>query len=119
MEKLVKEVTGLVSEEYKRAASMYGGAANTPHEGYALIKEEEEEAEEQMSAVSQNIASLWKAVKEDYLPIQRHHLGEIKREAILGACELIQVAAMADKAIQGLARMISETNDTGCGLGKG
>ena len=46
MEELVKAITALVSEEYQRAAAEHGGAAHTPHEGYALTKEEVDEARE-------------------------------------------------------------------------
>lgn len=105
MEELVKAVTALVGEEYQRAAAEHGGMAHTPHEGYALIKEEEEEAGDQMSVVSQKVTTLWWAVKADDLATQRLNLSEIRTAAILGACELIQVAAMADKATNGLRRM--------------
>ena len=47
MDDLIREISRLAREEYQRAAAEHGGAANTPHEGYALIKEEEEEAAEQ------------------------------------------------------------------------
>lgn len=102
MNQLTKEVFDLVEKEYQRAAAEHGGAANTPHEGYALIKEEEEEAGDQMSSVSKKITSLWFAVKADDMELQAGYLREIKTAAVLGACELIQTAAMADKAVQGL-----------------
>lgn len=105
MEELMKAVSALVGEEYQRAAAEHGGAANTPHEGYALIKEEEEEAGDQMSVVSQKVTSLWLAVKANDMALQAGHLVEIRTAAILGACELIQVAAMTDKAMAGLRKM--------------
>lgn len=104
MEQLAEEVLALVGREYQRAAEKHGGAANTPHEGYALIKEEEEEAGDQMSTVSQKVTSLWWAVKADDLTLQAGYLDAIKNAAVLGACELVQVAAMADKAMQGLKK---------------
>lgn len=105
MTDLLNSVSALVDEEYKRAASEHGGAANTPHEGYALIKEEEEEAADQMTAVSQRVTSLWLEVKSDNLKAQHTALLGIRAAAILGACELIQVAAMADKTIIGLNKL--------------
>lgn len=105
MKKLKEEVSTLVRNEYLRAAEAHGEAANTPHEGYALIKEEEEEAGDQMSLVSKKVSALWWAVKADDLALQAGYLTEIRAAAILGACELIQVAAMADKAIEGLRRL--------------
>lgn len=105
IKKLKEEVSTLVRNEYLRVAEAHGGAANTPHEGYALIKEEEEEAGDQMSLVSKKVSALWWAVKADDLALQAGYLTEIRAAAILGACELIQVAAMADKAIEGLRRL--------------
>lgn len=104
MEELVKAISALASEEYQRAAAEHGGAANTPHEGYALIKEEAEEAGEQTDTLGVKITNLWWAVKRDDLGSQRLSLSEIRTAAILGACELIQVAAMADKAVAGLRK---------------
>ena len=105
MEELVKAISALAGEEYQRAAAEHGGAANTPHEGYALTKEEVDEAREQMDAVCQNVTDLWCAVKADDLPRQKEHLVKLRWAAILGACELIQVAAMTDKAVEGFRKM--------------
>ena len=51
MKELVDGVIRLVSEEYRRAAAEHGGAAHSPHEGYALIKEEIEEAREALNEI--------------------------------------------------------------------
>lgn len=101
MDQLIREVTDLVDEEYQRAAAEHGGAAHSSHEGYALIKEETEEADVQIAVINQRVNALWDSVKADVYPRQIFFLKEIKRAAILGACELIQVAAMADKALVG------------------
>lgn len=101
MDQLIQSVTGLVGEEYQRAAEEHGAAARSPHEGYGLIKEEIEEADVQMAIVNQRVNAYWDSVKADAYPTQRHFLNEIKRAAVLRACELIQVAAMADKALAG------------------
>ena len=106
MDDLIREISRLAREEYQRAAAEHGGAANTPHEGYALIKEEEEEAADQMSTVIQKAKTLWWSVKSDNLGTQRQCLDEIRIAAILGACELVQVAAMADKALEGLKKLM-------------
>ena len=106
MDDLIREISRLAREEYQRAAAEHGGAANTPHEGYALIKEEEEEAADQMSTVIQKVKTLWWSVKSDNLGTQRQCLDEIRTAAILGACELVQVAAMADKALEGLKKLM-------------
>ena len=68
MDDLIREISRLAREEYQRAAAEHGGAANTPHEGYALIKEEEEEAADQMSTVIQKVKTLWWSVKSESPP---------------------------------------------------
>ena len=104
MDGLIKSVSALVAEEYQRAAAAHGGAVGSPHEGYALTREEADEARDQMSCVDSLMGSLWLAVKADDLQSQPKTLRRIKNEAIKGACEFIQVAAMADKSIAGIER---------------
>jgi len=104
MEELIKSVSRLVGEEYRRAATAHGGAASSPHEGYALTKEETDEAHDQIICVEHLMDSLWLAVKADDIQSQPKILRRIRNEAIKGACELIQVAAMANKAIAGIEK---------------
>lgn len=101
MQKLFNGVGRLVTEEYGRAAAEHGGAAHSPHEGYALIKEEVEEAQAEMEMLNQRLDHLWTSVKRDEDQCGPHYLIHIKKTAMLGACELIQVAAMAEKALLG------------------
>ncbi len=100
----MRAVSALVSEEYQRAAVEHGGTAHSPHEGYALIKEEMEEAREEMTKLEQQAGHFWTEVKADELTYCPHYLDEIRKAAILGACELIRAAAMADKAMAGIRK---------------
>lgn len=101
MEELIKDVESLVDDEYRRAAAEHGPAARSPHEAYALIKEEIEEADEEMESLHQRLEHIWTGVKADETRFYPDYLRSIKKAAVLGACELIQVAAMADKALVG------------------
>lgn len=101
MDQLIREVTGLVGEEYQRAAAKFGPKNNSPHESYAVLLEEIEEAQEQVSVIQSRMDAFWLTVKGDAPDAMGAYLNSIKRAAILGACELIQVAAMADKALAG------------------
>lgn len=109
MQELIQGVEALVGEEYGRAAAEHGAAAHSPHEGYALIKEETEEAQEEMEELKQRLDHLWCCVKNDEVQYGPHYLGYIRKAAVLGACELIQVAAMADKALAGYEKSKEET----------
>lgn len=101
MDQLIREVTDLVGEEYQRAAAKFGPKNNSPHESYAVLLEETEEAQEQVSVIQSRMDAFWLTVKGDAPDAMGAYLNSTKRAAILGACELIQVAAMADKALAG------------------
>lgn len=101
MEELMREVSVLVDKEYEWAARVHVGAASSPHEGYALIKEEVEEAAEDMERLKKKLDFLWANVKNDAEDMIPRNFEDMKSIAIAGACELIQVAAMADKGIEG------------------
>lgn len=120
--KLLREaVTELTAQEYTRAAAAHGGAANSPHEGYALIREELEESQEQLDRAGQLLGQLWHEVRADELQFMPHYLQEIRETAILGACELIQTAAMAEKTLAGLKlterKNVSKLDTSGGGSG--
>lgn len=54
-----------------------------------------------MEMLNQRLDHLWTSVKRDEDQCGPHYLIHIKKTAMLGACELIQVAAMAEKALLG------------------
>lgn len=99
IKRLRSDVCALVDEEYSRASKRWGAEAASGHEGYALIKEELEEAQFDMEALEQQLGHFWSEVKADEPRAQQHYLCKIKNISIHAACELIQVAAMAEKTI--------------------
>lgn len=101
MDQLIEAVTVLVEEEYKRAAAKFGPKNHSPHESYAVLLEETEEAQEQVAVLQSRMDAFWLTVKGDATDAMGAYLNSIKKAAILGACEFIQVAAMADKALEG------------------
>lgn len=111
MDELIKEIVRLVAEEHKRAAVEHGAAARSPHEGYALIKEEVEEAQSEMESLAQRLDHLWTCVKSDEDQYGPHYLKQIGKAAVLGACELIQVAAMTETAMMCYEKMKEDHND--------
>lgn len=89
IEKLVQKELAAANEKFPLFASN--------HEGYAVIKEEIEEAEECIYNVSVALKEVWKNTKSNF-GID-YNVEALKSEAINGAIELIQVAAMAQKFI--------------------
>ena len=101
MKDLIFGVANLVREEYQRASERFGPKNNSSHESYAVILEEVQEARLEIDTVEAKLQSYWMTVRGDDQEQQFRFLSDIREMAILGACELIQVAAMADKALKG------------------
>lgn len=96
---LTKTLTKLVEvmdEEYAMASQQHGGVFASPHEGYAVILEEIEEAEEALNRIKPCSDMLWDRVKND-TEMDSDVLAYMKGHALQGAGELIQVAAMIEK----------------------
>ena len=96
MNELRKEVEAAAMAELNRANAKFP-LFNSTHEGYAVILEEAEEAQEAMENVKTSLAVLWDRVKgievacfldEDTTPTAIFH------QAIDAACEMVQTAAM-------------------------
>ena len=96
MNELRKEVEAAAMAELNRANAKFP-LFNSTHEGYAVILEEAEGAQEAMENVKTSLAVLWDRVKgievacfldEDTTPTAIFH------QAIDAACEMVQTAAM-------------------------
>lgn len=100
MMELVFEVTNLIKDEYDRASNKFGPINHSDHESYAIILEELEEAEDESALCREAVRDFWEATKdklgEDSDKIR--DLDRVYNDALLAACEYIQVAAMAYKA---------------------
>ena len=98
MDKLKEAIKALVKEEYERAAQIHGKTFHSPHEAYAVIKEEVEEADFENDTIDLELSWLWENIKDNDTDLQSISLEDIEKFAINAACEYIQVAAMAYKA---------------------
>lgn len=98
MKELLEAVNKLMLEEYNRAAEKFGPKNNGPHESYAVIKEEVEEAAEELGTVNSQLEYYWFCVRENKMDEQNGKLKMIENFALKAAAECIQVAAMAYKA---------------------
>ena len=99
MNKLIEEVTELVEREYGRAGAKFGLTNHSDHESYAILLEELQEAEQEMAQFKKSMSDFWHFVKSDYDDHDKFvECVEMHKRALLAACEMIQVAAMAKKA---------------------
>ena len=99
MDELLIQVQAAVLGEYSRAAEKFGKANNSPHESFAIIFEELQEAQEQAEAFGKLFDKYWQAVRKN-LPVQEQdmillHLRAMAENAV---AEWVQVAAMCYKA---------------------
>ena len=91
VEKLVQKELGSANQRFPMFRS--------DHEGAAVIFEEIQETENRLSTVQLAFAHLWKKIKKDICDVDLAK--GLKFEAASLACEAIQVAAMAQKFIDG------------------
>ena len=99
MEKLIEQVNELVTDEYHRASYKFGATNNSDHESYAVLLEEVQEADQEFKLVETQLEKFWLLVKSNDSDMSKYsRLMELERRAVLAACEIIQVAAMARKA---------------------
>ena len=99
MKELIEEVRDLVQFEYQRAAVKFGTKNNSDHESYAILLEEREESQFECKGVDLCLSLFWDMCKENASDDKKiETCYRLQNRAILAACELIQVAAMAAKA---------------------
>ena len=92
-----KDVESLLQKELDSANKKFP-LFHSPHEGYSVILEEVQEAEEELKAVQTDVDNMWVGVKANNIGSFAFASG-LKENAIKLACEAIQVAAMAQKFI--------------------
>ena len=93
-------ISQAVENEYKKMCSNYGDKYHTEHEGYAVLKEEIEEAEEEVKIINDFFSRLWINIKKN-----EHFVCElkgIKGRAELLAHEAFQVSAVCQKFLDTL-----------------
>ena len=91
VEKLVQKELGAVNQKFPVFHSDYEGAA--------VIFEEIEEVESELSGVRRMFAGAWYSIKHDEGIKSCSYISKLKNRATNLACEAIQVAAMAQKFI--------------------
>lgn len=85
----------LAMKECERAKAEHGHRYASEHEGYGVLAEEVQEAAEEMERVRELMGDLLRQVR--YGSPMGVVLGEIRRHALQGAAECVQVAAVCDK----------------------
>lgn len=98
MKKLLNEVDRLVEMEYALASEQHGARFHSAHEAYAVMKEEADEAQDEIEIAVNRLGEFWRATKRDFEYGCDCNAKIIEKKAKLAAAEMIQLAAMAYKA---------------------
>lgn len=103
MEKLLKDVRFLAREELERANHEFPPFASD-HEGYAVILEEFEEMNEEVTAAEKILGHVWRKVKADTSEDAKNMLIAARGAFLQAAAEAIQAAAMCEKFMRSQRR---------------
>ena len=95
--KTMKGVDYLVQNELDMACDDNGEHFSSDHEAFSVILEEVAESKEELAVIIDCMNGLWRSVRQDTK--NGDILTDIERHARRLACEAIQVAAMARKAM--------------------
>ena len=102
MEALICAVDAMADREYARAGAIYGKEFASSSEGFGVIAEEVQEAHECMEMVGAVMHQLLKAIRSEDAKAIRDVSVYIRENALFGAAEMIQVAAMCKKMVHTL-----------------
>lgn len=101
-EKAEESIEKAVCYELQQVVKIYGAVYNTPHEGYAVLKEEIEEAELSLKLIKEDLDYIWDRVKLDTLKEPEIRLTE--KHAINLAKEAVQCAAVCRRYLETIKR---------------
>lgn len=83
--------------ELEKAEKGWGKTYHSLHEGWAVLKEEVEEARFNCRAVKKCLKYTWQSISKDKIDSAKDYIGLIQQYAVEGMMELAQVWAVAEK----------------------
>jgi len=95
--KTTKELVKLACKEELRNAKSYGEFYNSPHEAWAITKEELEETKDNLLRVEQLMADMWQNIKDNDSEELVANMITAKSYAVLTVYEALQVCAVLEK----------------------
>ena len=94
-EQLKKLIAGAIETETDQAMKNWGEKYSSLHEGYAVLKEEVDEARDEQIMIKNNLYRLWEGIKHGKADPEK--VNAIREHAELLAFEAVQVAAVCNK----------------------
>lgn len=95
--KTTKELVTLACKEELRNAKTYGEFYNSPHEAWAITKEELEETRDNLSRVERLLSDVWQNIKDNDDEELTANIITAKSYAIMTVYEALQVCAVLEK----------------------
>lgn len=87
-----------IQAEFENIKKQWGPCYNSEHEAYAVLKEEVEEAKDDLTIITEDLGFLWNAVKGNSDKPYSAALKHLQQTAVELAIEAVQIAAVAKKA---------------------
>ena len=95
--KTTKELVTLACKEELRNAKTYGEFYNSPHEAWAITKEELEETRDNLARVERLLSDVWQNIKNNDDEELIANIIIAKSYAIMTVYEALQVCAVLEK----------------------
>ena len=95
-EKTKLYIQNAIEAETVNAKANWGPGYNSEHEAYAVLKEEVEEAADDIMFIQEDLEFLWNAVKGNSDKSYQASLKHIKQLAVALATEAVQIAAVVN-----------------------
>ena len=104
----IRPAVGKLAEMEKQDANRKFPLFHSVHEGYAVLLEEVEEAQESLNFAEGSLSMIWAHVRDNNAGRALEFAGRVREHALDLAAEAVQAAAMAQKFIDSAER--GETN---------
>ena len=96
-EKASESINQAVVYEFQKIIKDHGAVYASEHEAYAVLKEEIEEAAEDMEQINRDLAYLWALIKNNHIKKGGGTIAEVIDYAKMLAQEAVQVAAVCER----------------------
>lgn len=97
-DKLSRElILQAILNEHQKASEVYGGVYNSPHEGWAVMKEEIDEAEHELEMLRGDNMLFWDSVRHNSYGVMQDSIDKIQERAVNAILELTQVVSCCMK----------------------
>lgn len=96
-EMTTKYIQGAIGSETENAIKNYGEKYASLHEGYAVLKEETDEARDEEIQIKNNMYELWELIKINKKEEVQKRIKNIREHAEKLALEAVQICAVCDK----------------------